>query len=223
MEESKRSTALIDKWVYPAITSVYSEVLRNSVAPALPIRGAPADGGRHGHADPAPPAVSVDGGAASATPEESAAVAADAVAEIAKRLTVDTDDANTGPIKLDDAGGNVYSCKHCHAHLGLAADIVSKAFHCKNGKAYLFNKVINVTVGVKEDRMMITGMHTISDISCVGCGCTVGWKYEVAHEKSQKYKEGKYILERYMLSGPDGSHYSVTNDAHVAGSDADDV
>jgi hypothetical protein len=36
---------------------------------------------------------------------------------------------------------------------------------------------INVTVGEKEDRMMITGMHSISDIFCVGCGEIVGWKY----------------------------------------------
>lgn len=36
---------------------------------------------------------------------------------------------------------------------------------------------VNVTSGVKEDRMMITGMHTVSDIFCVGCGSIVGWKY----------------------------------------------
>jgi hypothetical protein len=37
--------------------------------------------------------------------------------------------------------GKVYSCKHCHTHLGLSSDIISKSFHCKHGKAYLFNKV----------------------------------------------------------------------------------
>uniref|UniRef100_A0A0A9F8F2 Yippee domain-containing protein n=1 Tax=Arundo donax TaxID=35708 RepID=A0A0A9F8F2_ARUDO len=172
----------------------------------------------------APPAVSADDGglAAATTAEENVAADADAIAEMASRLTVDAGNGNAGPIKLD-ADSNVYSCKNCHMHLGLAADIVSKAFHCKNGKAYLFNKVVNVTVGVKEDRMMITGMHTIADIFCVGCGCTIGWKYEAAHEKNQRYKEGKYILERYMLSGPDGSHYSGTQDSHVGGSDADDA
>lgn len=36
---------------------------------------------------------------------------------------------------------------------------------------------VNVTSGVKEDRMMITGIHTVSDIFCVGCGSIVGWKY----------------------------------------------
>jgi hypothetical protein len=36
---------------------------------------------------------------------------------------------------------------------------------------------VNVTVGEKEDRMTITGMYSVSDIFCVGCGEIVGWKY----------------------------------------------
>ncbi|PVH31364.1 hypothetical protein PAHAL_9G127000 [Panicum hallii] len=128
-----------------------------------------------------------------------------------------------GRLFLTHLDGNVYSCKHCNTHLGLAGDIISKAFHCKNGKAYLFHKVVNVTPGVKEDRMMMTGMHTVCDIFCVGCGSIVGWKYEAAHEKSQRYKEGKYILERFKVSGPDGSQYWIAHDAHLVGSDADDI
>ncbi|THG20868.1 hypothetical protein TEA_024088 [Camellia sinensis var. sinensis] len=92
--------------------------------------------------------------------------------------------------------GKIYSCKHCRTHLALCEDIVSKHFHCRHGKAYLFNKVVNVTVGEGEERMMMTGLHTVADIFCVGCGSILGWKYETAHEKSQKYKEGKSVLER---------------------------
>ncbi|KAH0686064.1 hypothetical protein KY285_016609 [Solanum tuberosum] len=69
--------------------------------------------------------------------------------------------------------------------------------------------------------MMMTGMHTVADIFCVCCGSIVGWKYETAHEKSQKYKEGKSVLERFKICGPDGSHYWASHDTHVAGSDAD--
>ena len=36
---------------------------------------------------------------------------------------------------------------------------------------------VNVTVGLNEERMMMTGMHTVADIFCVGCGSIVGWKY----------------------------------------------
>ncbi|MBA0726344.1 hypothetical protein Golax_002177, partial [Gossypium laxum] len=40
----------------------------------------------------------------------------------------------------------------------------------------LFRRV-NVSVGEKEDRLMITGLHTVADIFCIGCGSIVGWKY----------------------------------------------
>ncbi|KAF1889295.1 hypothetical protein Lal_00024618 [Lupinus albus] len=87
-----------------------------------------------------------------------------------------------------------------------------------------FLSCVNVSMGEKEDRQMMTGMHTVVDIFCVGCGSIVGWKYESAHEKSQKYKEGKSVLERFKLSGPDGSNYWVnSHDSHIGGSDADDV
>ncbi|KAK7294684.1 hypothetical protein RJT34_17575 [Clitoria ternatea] len=128
-----------------------------------------------------------------------------------------------GRLFLIHLEGNCYSCKHCQTHFALADDIISKSFHCRHGKAYLFDKVVNVNVGEKEERMMITGMHTVVDIFCVACGSIVGWKYEAAHEKSQKYKEGKFILERFKVLGPDGSLYLAAQEAHVVGSDVDDV
>ncbi|KAF6147067.1 hypothetical protein GIB67_036786 [Kingdonia uniflora] len=82
---------------------------------------------------------------------------------------------------------------------------------------------VNVTVGKKEERMMMTGMHTVADIFCVCCGSIVGWKYESAQEKNQKYKEGKFILERFKVLGPDGSTYWASHEAQVVGSDADDA
>ena len=41
----------------------------------------------------------------------------------------------------------------------------------------LLNDSVNITVGEKEERMMITGLHTVVDIFCVTCGSIVGWKY----------------------------------------------
>ncbi|WJX76645.1 hypothetical protein P8452_60038 [Trifolium repens] len=108
--------------------------------------------------------------------------------------------------------GNFYSCKHCQTALALVDDIISKSFHCRYGKAYLFDNVVNVTVGEKVNRMMITGLHTVVDIFCVTCGSNVGWKYEAAYDKSQKYKEGKFILERFKVMGPDGSLYLVAQE-----------
>ncbi|GAA0141533.1 hypothetical protein Leryth_011643 [Lithospermum erythrorhizon] len=127
-----------------------------------------------------------------------------------------------GRLFLINLDGDVYSCKFCQAHLALTRDIISKSFHCKHGKAYLMDKVVNVTLGEKEERLMMTGMHTVVDIFCVGCGSIIGWKYESAQEKTQQYKEGKYILDRFMVLGPDGSLYSISQDPQLGGSDADD-
>jgi hypothetical protein len=70
---------------------------------------------------------------------------------------------------------------------------------------------VNVSVGRQEDRMMTTGKHTVADIFCNCCQRIVGWKYESAYEKSQKYKEGKFILEREKMI-----------DGDQVGSDGDD-
>jgi hypothetical protein len=58
---------------------------------------------------------------------------------------------------------------------------------------------VNVVEGKPCDRQMTTGNHTVRDIYCVKCGVTLGWKYDRAYDPSQKYKEGKYILERNLL------------------------
>jgi hypothetical protein len=41
-----------------------------------------------------------------------------------------------------------------------------------------------------------TGRHVVVDIFCTCCNQLLGWKYVVAFEKSQKYKEGKFILDK---------------------------
>ncbi|KAH6555121.1 hypothetical protein KP509_1Z280500 [Ceratopteris richardii] len=49
--------------------------------------------------------------------------------------------------------------------------------------------------------MMTTGMHIVADIYCTQCNQNVGWRYEKAFDESQKYKEGKFILERGRIDG----------------------
>mmetsp|Transcript_10105 Transcript_10105/g.30877 ORF Transcript_10105/g.30877 Transcript_10105/m.30877 type:complete len:93 (+) Transcript_10105:195-473(+) len=36
---------------------------------------------------------------------------------------------------------------------------------------------VNVGVGDKEERMLITGLHTVADIFCNVCLSVLGWKY----------------------------------------------
>uniref|UniRef100_A0A673UH62 Protein yippee-like n=1 Tax=Suricata suricatta TaxID=37032 RepID=A0A673UH62_SURSU len=72
---------------------------------------------------------------------------------------------------------------------------VSDSFQGSQGRAYLFNSVVNVGCGPAEERVLLTGLHAVADIYCENCKTTLGWKYEHAFESSQKYKEGKFIIE----------------------------
>eukprot|EP01090_Pellita_catalonica_P013224 TRINITY_DN307_c0_g1_i6.p1 TRINITY_DN307_c0_g1~~TRINITY_DN307_c0_g1_i6.p1 ORF type:complete len:110 (+),score=11.63 TRINITY_DN307_c0_g1_i6:57-386(+) len=102
--------------------------------------------------------------------------------------------------KIYLSGGHIYVCGKCKTHLTKPTNLVSKSFQGRSGKAYLFDKVVNVTSGPKEDRILITGLHTVADIHCKECQTVLGWKYDEAFEPSQKYKEGKFILEKAKIT-----------------------
>lgn len=76
---------------------------------------------------------------------------------------------------------------------------LSQNFRGQHGKAYLFNAVVNISQAEAVERNMTTGRHVVRDINCRQCKETVGWKYDKAFEASEKYKEGKYILEAELL------------------------
>lgn len=107
---------------------------------------------------------------------------------------------------IDDAAlCGLYLCGHCGTHLAAVDDLISRQFQGRHGKAYLVANVVNVTCGPCEERMLMTGLHSVCDIACVACEGILGWKYESAYEPSQKYKEGKYILEKMKISRSGGS------------------
>ena len=81
------------------------------------------------------------------------------------------------------------------AHLANHDELISKSFQGSQGRAYLFNSVVNIGCGQAEERVLLTGLHAVADIYCDCCKTVLGWKYEQAYESSQKYKEGKFIIE----------------------------
>ncbi|CAH8432236.1 unnamed protein product [Schistosoma bovis] len=88
-----------------------------------------------------------------------------------------------------------YSCLHCRAHLARHDDLISKSFQGSQGRAYLFNQAVNVRCAEAKQRVLLTGLHFVADIFCACCDTALGWKYERAFEPSQRYKEGKVIIE----------------------------
>lgn len=87
-----------------------------------------------------------------------------------------------------------YSCARCGTTLALQDELISKAFSGRDGKAFLFFSILNAKVGPKEDRQLLTGLHTVADLSCNTCQRSVGWCYLRAFEASQRYKEGECRL-----------------------------
>ena len=104
------------------------------------------------------------------------------------------------------SGNEIYSCSHCRAHLASHDEIISKSFQGHHGRAYLFNSLcvaatcslvglpacatsslhsnavtcpnsINIFEGPKEERILITGLHTVCDVCCNVCQAVLGWKY----------------------------------------------
>ena len=55
----------------------------------------------------------------------------------------------------------------------------------------------------------MTGLHSVCDIFCKRCKTLVGWTYEKAYEPSQKYKEGKFIIEKINLHLETSDYFDV--------------
>uniref|UniRef100_A0A0E0CWJ9 Protein yippee-like n=1 Tax=Oryza meridionalis TaxID=40149 RepID=A0A0E0CWJ9_9ORYZ len=101
-------------------------------------------------------------------------------------------------------GNGVFKCRRCRVDAASKDAIISKEFQGSSGRAYLFDHVVNICLGPNEDRYLITGLHTVNDIYCSCCQQILGWRYHVlpqekAYDQSQKYKEGKFILERARM------------------------
>ncbi|KAI6703723.1 hypothetical protein NL676_012859 [Syzygium grande] len=126
-----------------------------------------------------------------------------------------------GRVFLVELGGRGYRCRFCNSPLALADDVLSKSFSCRQGRAFLFSNVVNITVGAEEERLMISGIHTVEDIFCCCCGQILGWKYVAAHDKNQKYKEGKFVLERWRIMEEVADNFSL--EAHPGLSDAENA
>ncbi|EEH18950.1 hypothetical protein PABG_01269 [Paracoccidioides brasiliensis Pb03] len=110
-------------------------------------------------------------------------------------------------------------CARCSAELCLTSQIISKGFTGRHGRAYLVSanpstdeisispsstlqrtSLPNTVTQQPLPRQLVTGAHTVSDITCRFCGSLLGWKYVAAEEDSQKYKIGKFILETKGIS-----------------------
>ena len=66
--------------------------------------------------------------------------------------------AKTFRAYLPSACHRTYSCVHCRAHLANHDELISKSFQGSQGRAYLFNSVVNIGCGPAEERVLLTGL-----------------------------------------------------------------
>lgn len=120
--------------------------------------------------------------------------------------------ADMGRIFLEHIGGSrLFSCASCDTILTNRSELISTRFTGATGRAFLFNKVVNLNFSEVQDRVMLTGRHMVRDVSCKNCDTKLGWVYEFATEESQRYKEGRVILERALVTESDGIEEHVGN------------
>lgn len=126
---------------------------------------------------------------------------------------------STASTLTNEEDGSYLRCSRCLSDIALASQIVSKGFTGRHGRAYLvaasepaastppnllpnakakndaLPNLPNTYTHKPAARQLVTGAHTVGDISCAQCGSVLGWKYIAAEEEGQKYKIGKFILE----------------------------
>lgn len=94
----------------------------------------------------------------------------------------------------------IYRCKSCYCDICISSLIISKDFWGNKGEAYFVKNVLNVREDAKEVmKHMRTGQYGVKAIYCVQCDTVIGWKYITSIEPVEKYKVGKYVIEKNLL------------------------
>ncbi|CAN6324144.1 unnamed protein product [Urochloa humidicola] len=75
------------------------------------------------------------------------------------------------------AASAVFRCRLCRLDAASTGDLLSKEFFGRINRAYLFDRVVNITLGPIEEREFSTGRHTVNDIYCICCQQMLGWRY----------------------------------------------
>ncbi|KAJ7747221.1 yippee-domain-containing protein [Mycena metata] len=85
-----------------------------------------------------------------------------------------------------------YNCSTCSAVIALQDETITKLFQGRDGRGLRVPFILRCSPFPQA-------LHTVADVFCLGCNERMGWYYHKASDFSQKYKEGKYLLEREKL------------------------
>ncbi|KZT07860.1 yippee-domain-containing protein [Laetiporus sulphureus 93-53] len=91
------------------------------------------------------------------------------------------------------------TCRTCRAVVASERHLLCKGFRGYSGKAALFTDATNITLSKPSLLLMDTGAHTVQEFKCTACASYLGWKIVRAHERTETWKEGKFLLELALL------------------------
>ncbi|ONK62089.1 uncharacterized protein A4U43_C07F250 [Asparagus officinalis] len=131
--------------------------------------------------------------------------------------------------------GRIYSCKHCQTHLALSHDILSRTFHCRHGKMSPEPELGTSHKPLSSALPPELSFECVS-VYFIGHGSNIdanGLNSNIhnitlallAAEGNGDAMNAKRALplNRFKVTGPDGSNYLLSHEVHVGGSDTDDV
>ncbi|KAL1748856.1 hypothetical protein HDZ31DRAFT_29003 [Schizophyllum fasciatum] len=104
------------------------------------------------------------------------------------------------------------TCKRCRSCVTTESSALSasafpptaRPFKGYAGKAALYTQMFNVRVSQPVVQLMVTGAHTMQEVMCRHCSAYLGWYIVRAHEESEQWKEGCFLveLEHVTAKGP---------------------
>lgn len=95
---------------------------------------------------------------------------------------------------------NILRCNGCHNQISLNKFVISTNFYGNYGPALFVSDVLNVKLSDdKSFQRMRTGRYVVKTIYCRQCQTNIGWKYLFSEEDGEKYKEGRFVIERTQL------------------------
>ena len=102
-----------------------------------------------------------------------------------------------GRLFIEHPGGSkVYECKKCRTPFTNKENLRSTRFTGATGRAYLFDTAVNIKFSSTQERMMLTGKHTVRDVICIVCDEKVGWFYWIVNLMSTVLT---LIIEVHMI------------------------
>lgn len=120
-------------------------------------------------------------------------------------------------IKHPGECSRIWACRKCNTPIVRHEDVLDPSFTSQSGPAMLAENTVNLVEGEITRRAMITGMHHVCAIHCLSCKHYLGWKYEFTHADSQRYKEGRFVLENAYMRLKDGRLEKFENPHHHKG------